>query len=122
MVDRAADSLAAKEKVNKKIPTVPKQEKSYINKYTWNREYQNNHVIHCRLKSHHVDEDNEESDDDEFTGKGVVYDSDEEEDGPSDDNLTTDKKNVLKFFNEVCGECWMSDDDIVCDDREEDRS
>ena len=34
MVDRAADSLAAKEKVNKKIPTAPKQEKNYINKYT----------------------------------------------------------------------------------------
>jgi len=88
VVDRAADSLAAKEKVNKKIPTAPKQEKNYINK----------------LKSHHVDEDNEESDDDEFTGKGVVYDSDEEEDGPSDDNLTTDKKNVLKFFNEGGGQ------------------
>ena len=53
------------------------------------------------MKSHHVDEDNSESDDDEFTGKGVVYDSDEEEEGPSDDNLTSDKRNVLKFFNEV---------------------
>lgn len=53
-----------------------------------------------RLKSHHVDEDNSESDDDEFTGKGVVYDSDEEEDGPSDDNLTADKRKVLNFFNE----------------------
>ena len=53
-----------------------------------------------RLKSHHVDEDNSESDDDEFTGKGVVYDSDEEEDGPSDDNLTADKRKVLTFFNE----------------------
>ena len=34
---------------------------------------------HFRLKSHQVDEDNSESDDDEFTGKGVVFDSDEEE-------------------------------------------
>ena len=58
------------------------------------------HVVLSRLKSHHVEEDNSESDDDEFTGKGVVYDSDEEEEGPSDDNLTSDKKNVLKFFNE----------------------
>ena len=33
MVDRAADSLAAKakDKVNKKIPTPPKPEKNYIN-------------------------------------------------------------------------------------------
>ena len=53
-----------------------------------------------RLKSHHVEEDNSESDDDEFTGKGIVYDSDEEEDGPSDDNLTSDKKKVLTFFND----------------------
>ena len=53
-----------------------------------------------KLKAHHVVEDNSESDDDEFTGKGLVYDSDEEEDGPSDHNLTVDKKKVLKFFNE----------------------
>jgi len=53
-----------------------------------------------KLKAHHVTEDNSESDDDEFTGKGLVYDSDEEEEGPSDDNLTVDKKKVLKFFNE----------------------
>ena len=52
------------------------------------------------MKSHQVDEDNSESDDDEFTGKGLVFDSDEEEEGPSDDNLTADKKKVLKFFNE----------------------
>ena len=57
-------------------------------------------MLFFRLKSHHVDEDNSESDDDEFTGKGVVYDSDEEEDGPSDDNLTADKRKVLTFFNE----------------------
>merc|ERR1719447_1816422 len=31
-----------------------------------------------KLKAHHVMEDNSESDDDEFTGKGLVYDSDEE--------------------------------------------
>ena len=53
-----------------------------------------------KLKAHHVVEDNSESDDDEFTGKGLVYDSDEEEDGPTDDNMTVDKKKVLKFFNE----------------------
>jgi len=53
-----------------------------------------------KLKAHHVMEDNSESDDDEFTGKGLVYDSDEEEDGPTDDNMTVDKKKVLKFFNE----------------------
>jgi hypothetical protein len=29
-----------------------------------------------------------------------VYDSEEEEEGPSDHNLTQDKKKVLKFFNE----------------------
>merc|ERR1719228_298482 len=52
-----------------------------------------------KLKAHHVVEDNSESDDDEFTGKGLVYDSDEEEDGPSND-MTVDKKRVLKFFNE----------------------
>jgi len=52
-----------------------------------------------KLKAHHVMEDNSESDDDEFTGKGLVYDSDEEEDGPSND-MTVDKKRVLKFFNE----------------------
>ena len=65
--------------------TPPKSDKTYINN---------------KLKSHHVDEDNSESDDDEFTGKGVVYDSDEEEEGPSDDNLTSDKKKVLTFFND----------------------
>merc|ERR1719228_3222433 len=53
-----------------------------------------------KLKAHHVVEDNSESDDDEFTGRGLVFDSDEEEEGPSDDNLTADKKKVLKFFNE----------------------
>lgn len=53
-----------------------------------------------KLKAHHVMEDNSESDDDEFTGRGLVYDSDEEEDGPTDDNMTVDKKKVLKFFNE----------------------
>jgi len=56
--------------------------------------------INKKLKSHHVEEDNSESDDDEFTGKGLVYDSDEEEEGPSDDNLSSDKKKVLAFFNE----------------------
>ena len=30
----------------------------------------------------------------------MVEDSDEEEDGPSDDNLTADKRKVLTFFNE----------------------
>ena len=49
--------------------------------------------------SPYVDEDNSESDDDEFTGKGVLYDSDEEEDRPSDDNLTADKSKVFTFFN-----------------------
>ncbi len=29
-----------------------------------------------------------------------MYDSEEEEEGPSDHNLTQDKKKVLKFFNE----------------------
>jgi len=82
-VELAIESLAPKESKSK---STPKSEKTgYNNK---------------RLKSHQVDEDNSESDDDEFTGKGVVYDSDEEEEGPSDDNLTADKKKVLKFFNE----------------------
>ena len=83
----ACETLAAKEKAKAKVNSPPKEktEKPYINN---------------KLKSHHVDEDNSESDDDEFTGKGVVYDSDEEEDGPSDDNLTSDKKKVLNFFNE----------------------
>ena len=44
------------------------------------------------------DEDNSELDDDEYGGQKIVYDSDDEE-GPSDDNLTKDKKKVLKFFN-----------------------
>jgi len=34
------------------------------------------------------------------SGKALVYDSEEEEDGPSDNNLTVDKKKVLKFFGE----------------------
>ena len=51
------------------------------------------------MKSHHVDEDNSESDDDEFTGKGVVYDSDEEEEGPSED-MSSDQRKVLAFFND----------------------
>lgn len=83
-VDWAIESLAPKEKSKPKSSS--KADKGmYINK---------------RLKSHQVDEDNSESDDDEFTGKGLVFDSDEEEEGPSDDNLTADKKKVLKFFNE----------------------
>ena len=62
-VDWAIETLAAKEKtkiqLNKKVnKTPPKSDKTYINN---------------KLKSHHVDEDNSESDDDEFTGKGVVY-------------------------------------------------
>jgi len=88
-VEWATETLAAKEKsknnLNNKVKSPPKTEKTYINN---------------KLKSHHVDEDNSESDDDEFTGKGIVYDSDEEEDGPSDDNLTSDKKKVLTFFND----------------------
>ena len=60
--------------------------------------YQFKFII-CRLKSHHVDEDNSESDDDEFTGKGVVYDSDEEEEGPSED-MSSDQRKVLAFFND----------------------
>jgi len=81
-IDWAIESLAPKAKA--KSP--PKADKGiYINK---------------RLKSHQVDEDNSESDDDEFTGKGVVFDSDEEEEGPSDENLTSDKIKVLKFFND----------------------
>eukprot|EP00090_Calanus_glacialis_P034369 TRINITY_DN5767_c0_g1_i1.p1 TRINITY_DN5767_c0_g1~~TRINITY_DN5767_c0_g1_i1.p1 ORF type:complete len:906 (-),score=328.78 TRINITY_DN5767_c0_g1_i1:158-2875(-) len=83
-VDWAIESLAPKEKSKPKSSS--KADKGmYINK---------------RLKSHQVDEDNSESDDDEFTGKGLVFDSDEEEEGPSDDNMTADKKKVLKFFNE----------------------
>lgn len=83
-VDWAIESLAPKEKM--KQPSLSKkQDNGYINK---------------KVKAHHVDEDNSESDDDEFTGKGLVYDSDEEEEGPSNDNLTADKKKVLKFFNE----------------------
>jgi len=83
-VDWAIESLAPKDKPKAKSPS--KVDKGiYINK---------------RLKSHQVDEDNSESDDDEFTGKGVVFDSDEEEEGPSDENLTSDKIKVLKFFNE----------------------
>jgi len=83
-VDWSIESLAPKEKAKAKSP--PKADKGvYINK---------------RLKSHQVDEDNSESDDDEFTGRGLVFDSDEEEEGPSNDNLTADKKKVLKFFNE----------------------
>merc|ERR1719500_1153859 len=66
---------------------------------TLTKEQKSKPVKH-KLKAHHVTEDNSESDDDEFTGKGLVYDSDEEEEGPSDDNLTVDKKKVLKFFNE----------------------
>ena len=46
-----------------------------------------------------MDEDNSESDDDEFTGKGVVYDSDEEEEGPSED-MSSDQRKVLAFFND----------------------
>jgi len=88
-VEWATETLAAKEKsknnLNNKVKSPPKTEKTYINN---------------KLKSHHVEEDNSESDDDEFTGKGIVYDSDEEEDGPSDDNLTSDKKKVLTFFND----------------------
>jgi len=83
-VDWAIESLAPKQKPKAKSP--PKSDKGiYINN---------------RLKSHQVEEDNSESDDDEFTGRGLVFDSDEEEEGPSDDNLTADKKKVLKFFNE----------------------
>jgi len=66
---------------------------------TLTKEQKSKPVKH-KLKAHHVMEDNSESDDDEFTGKGLVYDSDEEEDGPTDDNMTVDKKKVLKFFNE----------------------
>jgi len=86
-VEWATETLAAKEKTKKKLEQSPEsksQQKAEKRK----------------LKSHHVDEDNSESDDDEFTGKGVVYDSDEEEDGPSDENLTSDKRKVLTFFNE----------------------
>ena len=46
-----------------------------------------------------MDEVNSESDDDEFTGKGVVYDSDEEEEGPSED-MSSDQRKVLAFFND----------------------
>ena len=46
-----------------------------------------------------MEEDNSESDDDEFTGKGVVYDSDEEEEGPSED-MSSDQRKVLAFFND----------------------
>jgi len=83
-VDWAIESLAPKEKLKQPSPS-KKQDNGYITK---------------KVKAHHVDEDNSESDDDEFTGKGLVYDSDEEEEGPSNDNLTADKKKVLKFFNE----------------------
>ena len=56
--------------------------------------------INSRVKAHEAEEDNSEDDDDEFSGKALVYDSDEEEEGPSNENLTADKKKVLKFFNE----------------------
>jgi len=46
-----------------------------------------------------MDEDSDASDD-EFSGKGLVFDSDEEEDGITNENLTADKRKVLKFFNE----------------------
>ena len=94
-VDWACETLTAKEKTKKNLkqassisspPAKTHVEKPYINN---------------KLKSHHVDEDNSESDDDEFTGKGIVYDSDEEdEEGLSDENLSSDKKKVLNFFNE----------------------
>ena len=61
---------------------------------------QENGYISKKVKSHHVDEDNDESDD-EFTGKGIVYDSDEDDEALSDDHLTGAKKKVLKFFNEA---------------------
>jgi len=56
--------------------------------------------INSRVKAHEAEEDNSEDDDDEFSGKALVYDSDEEEEGPSNENLTVEKKKVLKFFNE----------------------
>ena len=40
-----------------------------------------------------MDEDSDASDD-EFSGKGLVFDSDEEEDGITNENLTADKRKV----------------------------
>ena len=106
--DWAADTLAKQEKAVPTVKTQPKQEKPYINnKYILEQlSYQ-----HClpilllfRLKSHHVEEDNSESDDDEFTGKGLVYDSDKEEEGPfmkvifQRNKVRTNLKNITKFI------------------------
>ena len=35
--------------------------------------------INSRVKAHEAEEDNSESDDDEFSGRALVYDSDEED-------------------------------------------
>merc|ERR1719362_1781700 len=64
---------------------------------TLTKEQKSKPVKH-KLKAHHVMEDNSESDDDEFTGKGLVYDSDEEEDGPTDDNMTVDQKEGVEVL------------------------
>ncbi|XP_023339390.1 SWI/SNF-related matrix-associated actin-dependent regulator of chromatin subfamily A containing DEAD/H box 1 homolog isoform X3 [Eurytemora carolleeae] len=56
--------------------------------------------INSRVKAHEANEENSESDDDEFSGRALVYDSDEEEEGPSNERMTPDKRKVLKFFNE----------------------
>jgi len=85
-VEWALESITKKLKQTSSVKTYSKkQENGYINK---------------KMKAHHVNEDNSESDDDEFTGKGIVYDSDEDDEALSDENLTGAKKKVLKFFNE----------------------
>lgn len=54
---------------------------------------------HFRVRAHEADQESE-SDDDEFSGNRLVYDSEEEEEGYTNENLTADKRKVLKFFNE----------------------
>jgi len=54
---------------------------------------------HFRVRAHEADQESE-SDDDEFSGNKLVYDSEEEEEGYTNENLTADKRKVLKFFNE----------------------
>jgi len=84
-VDSASAALSKIEPEKKKSPNSKHQKGTYI---------------HNRVKAHDAEENNSESDDDEFSGTKLVYDSDEEEEGPSNRNMTNDKKKVLKFFNE----------------------
>jgi len=54
--------------------------------------------IKNKIRSFQTEDAESESDDDEYGGQKTVWDSDDEED-PSDHNLSGDKKKVLKFFN-----------------------